>query len=252
MKSLKVLVADDESLARARLKRLVEELGHEVCAEAADGLALLKILKASDCDVVLLDVEMPKLTGAEALALWPEGGPPVVLCTAHAQFAIEAFEFGALDFVVKPVTQERLQIALTRVLSRREAFHQAVAHYQLKRLALPTRQGVVLVDCERISHASLEGELVTVFVGAEKHLSDLSLSELAERLPSGRFERVHRKTLLNLEWVTRLESLETGGYMAITQHGHRVEISRASARELRVRLGLRKPSTAEEGAPDDP
>jgi two-component system, LytTR family, response regulator len=240
--TLRVLIADDESLARSRLKRLVEELGHILLGEAVDGHDVLKQMKILSPDVVLLDVEMPKLTGAEALALWPKNGPAVVMCTAHAQFAVEAFEHGALDFVVKPVVKERLERALNRVQERRAEFGNALASYQLQRLALTTRQGVVLLDVNKISHATLEGELVTVYAGSEKYLSDMALNELAERLPVGKFERVHRKSLLNLEMVQRLESLESGGYLAFTAQNQSVEISRASARELRVKLGLRKPS----------
>ena len=92
--------------------------------------------------------------------------------------------------------------------------------------------------------AELEDELVTVFAGDQQYLTDYSLQELADRLPADKFERVHRRALLNLEHVQRLEPIETGGYFAKTKHGQSVEVSRQAARDLRKRLGLRK-------APDD-
>jgi two-component system LytT family response regulator len=99
---------------------------------------------------------------------------------------------------------------------------------------------VVLVDPAAVTHAVLEDELVTVFTKDASYLTDYTLQDVADRLPAGKFERVHRRALLNLEAVARLEPLETGGYLARTTSGHTVEVSRQAARELRKRLGLRK------------
>jgi two-component system LytT family response regulator len=243
MDKLRVLIADDEQVARSRLKRLLEALPDvEVAGECEDGTQVLERVRGGGVDVVLLDIQMPKLKGTEALALWPKDGPQVVFCTAHAQHAVEAFDSGAVDYVLKPVEPARLAKALGRVRERGspERFRAEVAKHQIDRLPITTRAGVVLIDPTAISHAVLEGELVTVYAGAEKYLTDYSLNELEERLGRGRFERVHRRALLNLTHVARLEPLETGGYFARTHGGHSIEVSRQSARELRKRLGLRK------------
>jgi two-component system, LytTR family, response regulator len=248
MERLKVLIADDEQVARARLHRLLGAMTDvEIVGECDDGDAVLSRIRQGGVDVVLLDIQMPKLKGTEALQLWPKDGPQVVFCTAHAQHALEAFDGGALDYVLKPVDAARLQKALARARERGapERFRAEVAKHQLDRLPITTRQGVVLVDPSSISHAVLEGELVTVFAGAEKYLTDYSLNELEERLGKGRFERVHRRALLNLTHVSRLEPLDTGGYFARTTAGHSVEVSRQSARDLRKRLGLRKATDEE-------
>jgi two-component system LytT family response regulator len=248
MDKLRVLIADDEQVARSRLKRLLEALPDvEVAGECEDGAQVLERVRGGGVDVVLLDIQMPKLKGTEALALWPKDGPQVVFCTAHAQHAVEAFDSGAVDYVLKPVEPARLAKALGRVRERGapERFRAEVAKHQIDRLPITTRAGVVLVDPSAISHAVLEGELVTVYAGAEKYLTDYSLNELEERLGRGRFERVHRRALLNLTHVARLEPLETGGYFARTHAGHSIEVSRQSARDLRKRLGLRKSADEE-------
>ncbi len=242
---LRVLVADDEQLARARLTRLLTALPDvEVVGECVDGQDVLTRVKTGGVDLVLLDIQMPKLTGTEALALWPDDGPLVIFCTAHAEHAVEAFEAGAVDYLLKPVEAARLKKALGRAkekdaLSR---FRGEVSKAKLERLPVTTRQGVVLVDPLSVTHAVLDGELVTVFTKDGEHLTDFSLQELETRLPAGKFERVHRRALLNLEAVARLEPLETGGYLARTHAGHTVEVSRQAARDLRKRLGLRKGS----------
>jgi two-component system LytT family response regulator len=249
---LRVLIADDELLARKRLSRLLGALPDvQVCGEAADGEAVLAAVRAGGVDVVLLDIHMPGLSGLDALALLPEDGPRVVLCTAHAEHAVDAFEHGAVDYVLKPVEPARLQKALERVRARIGAEPRARGDgaptekppqqaRALARLPIPTRQGIVLVDPETISHAALDDELVTVFTAQGEFLTDFTLNELAEKLPQDLFQRVHRRALLNLRHVARLEPLETGGYLARTSRGHAVEVSRQSARELRRMLGLRK------------
>ncbi len=250
--TLKVLVADDEALARQRLVRLLAALSDvELAGEARDGDEVLTRLAQGGVDLVLLDIQMPRLSGVEALALWPVDGPMVIFCTAHAQHAVTAFEAGAVDYLLKPIEPARLKKALDRAREKEamKAFRaqakRARESVKVSRLPITTRQGVVLLDPESISHAELKGELVTVFAGDAQYLTDFTLQELSQRLGEEKFERVHRRALLNLAHVVRLEPVETGGYLARTRHGHPVEISRQAARDLRKRLGLRK------GAEDD-
>ncbi|MBI3185990.1 MAG: response regulator transcription factor [Myxococcales bacterium] len=255
MSALRVLVADDELLARKRLSRLLSAMpGVEPCGECQDGEEVLKRVRQGGVDVVLLDVQMPGLSGVDAMALLPADGPYVVFCTAHPDHAVEAFDQGAVDYLLKPIEPARLQKALDRARSRntQRRFHaeqQAQKKVReepgINRLAVPTRQGIVLIDPATISHATLEGELVTIHCEKGEFLTDSSLQELQEKLPKERFERVHRRALLNLGHVSRLEPLDTGGYIARTTRGHAVEVSRQSARELRRRLGLRKAADEE-------
>ena len=254
---LSVLIADDELVARKRLSRLLTAFPDvTVHGEAADGEAVLEAVRAGGVDVVLLDIHMPGLSGMDALALLPAGGPHVILVTAHADHAVEAFEHGAVDYVLKPVEASRLQKALERVRVRLAAKApepgkgSAIEQLArpLSRLPIPTRQGIVLVDPGTISHATLEDELVTVFTSQGDFLTDFTLQELVDRLPPDGFYRVHRRALVNLAHVTRLEPLETGGYLARTARGHTVEVSRQSARELRRMLGLRRGTEDESGA----
>ncbi len=237
---LRILIADDEQLARKRLARLLAAFPDTtVCGEAADGEAVLAAVRQGGVDVVLLDIHMPGLSGLDALALLPEGSVHVILVTAHPDHAVDAFEHGAVDYVLKPVEAARLQKALERVRARLTPRTEA-PRAALSRLPIPTRSGIVLVDPDAISHATLEDELVTVFTTQGDFLTDFTLQELMDRLPPEGFLRVHRRALVNLAHVTRLEPLETGGYLARTPRGHSVEVSRQSARELRRMLGLRR------------
>jgi two-component system LytT family response regulator len=250
---LRVLVADDEAIARKRLVRLLAAMPDAaVEGECADAHEVLERVRGGGIDVVLLDIQMPELSGIEALQLFPADGPVVIFCTAHTAHAVAAFDVGAIDYLLKPIEAARLRKALDRARDRdaRRRYTDELARFKsrgesdvdqkpLDRLALPTRQGIVLLDPSTVSHAELDGELVTVHTADAQYLSALSLQELETRLPADRFSRVHRRALVNLEHVVRLEPNEVGGYTARTRNGRAVEISRQAARELRKRLGLR-------------
>lgn len=249
---LRVLVADDELLARKRLLRLLTAIPEvEVCGECQDGASVLARVASGGVDLVLLDIQMPGLSGLEAMELFPLDGPYVIFCTAHPDHAVQAFDAGAVDYLLKPISAARLHKALQRAQARDapRRFRAELERHRasdgngepLRRLPISTRQGIVLVDPRQITHAVLDGELVTIFTTQGQYLTDFSLQELEEKLEPGSFERVHRRALLNLEYVARLEPVDTGGYVARTLGGHAVDVSRQAARQLRRRLGLRKP-----------
>ncbi len=240
---LRVLLADDELLARRRLSRLLAEVpGVRVVGECADAEAALASVRKGGVDVALLDIHMPGLTGLDALSALGgtgSGGPLVIFCTAHPDHAIAAFDGGAVDYLLKPIELDRLRKAIDRARSRlRLASTSPPPIPALDRLAIETRQGIVLVDPARITHAVLDGALVTLVTLDAELVTDLSLQDLERRLPQGRFLRVHRRALLALEHVVRLEPVETGGFVARTVRGHVVEVSRQAARALRKRLGI--------------
>jgi two-component system LytT family response regulator len=236
---LRVLVADDEQLARQRLQRLVAEIeGVSVVAECSDVEQVLAAVKEEPVDVALLDIQMPGLSGVDALALLPDGSPHVIFCTAHPDYAVKAYEGGAIDYLLKPIEAGRLRKSLDRARARLSP-----PEARVDRLPIATKNGVLLLDPTKISHAVLDGALVSVFAEGTAHLTDASLNELERKLPH--LLRVHRRALVDLAHVERLEPLDTGGYLAHTTTKHTVEVSRQSARELRRRLGLRR------GAEDD-
>lgn len=235
--SLRVLIADDELLARKRLQRLLAALDEvEVVAECDRGDQVLRALEATEVDLALLDIQMPGLTGLDVSGLLNSDGPEVVFTTAHPEYALEAFDLGAADYLVKPIAPSRLRQAIERVRQRRA--HAAAP--TLPRLALEGRRGELrLVAPKTIAAALFDGELVTVHLSeGEALLTDLTLQQLQRRLPPDLLHRVHRRALLNLDHVERLVPLPSGGYRALTNGGVEVPISRQAARDLRKRLAV--------------
>lgn len=239
--SLRVLIADDELLARKRLHRLLSAFDDvELVGECEDGAAVLAAVRQAGgapgasgdtaIDVVLLDIDMPGLSGVEAMQLWPAQGPAIVFTTAHAQHAVEAFAGGAVDYVLKPIDAARLRQALDRVRGRR-------APTAAGRVALATRKGVILLAPTEILCACIDGASVRLDTDRGPVFTDLSLADLEARLGDA-LRRVHRQALLNLSRVDRFEDNGAGGYLAHTDGGPVVQVSRKVARQLRREWGL--------------
>ena len=240
---LRIVVCDDELMARKRVMRLLGEAqGVEAVIECESGEEVLSKLATEDVDVAILDIDMPGLSGIETVMKMPEERPYVIFLTAHPQHAIAAFEVGAVDYLMKPVDDARIEKALARARSFLDGPGPSAAPAEtarIQKLAIATRTGVELVSPNDVTHASFDGALVTVHTLTRTIFTDDTLQDLEDKLPKGAFERVHRRAILNLDLVDRLESVDSGGYVACLPTGKRVDVSRQSARRLRRRLGLR-------------
>lgn len=229
--TLRVLIADDELMARKRLQRLLGGVPDvEVVGEAVDGTEVLALLRDGlACDLVLLDVQMPNLTGVETLGLLGADRPQVVFTTAHADYAIPAFDGGATDYLLKPIEAARLVRALDRV--RERLANRTDAREPSRRVAVPTRKGVVLMAPDDLGHAAIDGESVVLHTRKGRFYKDFRLGELERRFPT--LLRVHRQALVNVDRIDRLEDADSGGYVAVLDDGARIQVSRQVARQLR-------------------
>ena len=234
MSELRVLIAEDEATARRRLRRLLQEHGGvNVVGEAEDGVELLELVRSSRPALVLLDIRMPRLGGMDAMALLDPDGPEVIFTTAYAEHAVQAFEQGAVDYLLKPIEAERLAQALERVRSKLGASQGPGDARLPARVVVATRRGLVLLRPDEISHALLEGSSCIVVARGKRFITDYRLSELERRLPASRFRRLHRQVLADLERIERLEPTPSGGYLAHLAGGEQVPVSRQEARRLR-------------------
>lgn len=243
---LRVLVCDDELMARKRVLRLLGELGGiEATFECESGEQVLARLREDDVDVAILDVNMPGMNGIDTVLAMPEERPYIVFLTAHPEHAVKAFEVGAVDYVLKPVDDARLSKAIERARTFLDhgparAGEGGAAPQKLAKLAIETHDGAALVSPSEVTHATFDGTLVSIHTSSRTILTDQTLQDLETKLgPAGSFERVHRRAIVNLDHVERLESVDSGGYVACLSTGKRVDVSRQSARKLRRRLGLR-------------
>lgn len=236
--ALRVLVVDDEPPARRRLLALIaRRSGTEVAGEAADGPAAVEAIGRLAPDVVLLDVEMPGMSGLEVVAaVGAERMPAVVFVTAYDDYAVAAFELEAVDYVTKPVEPERLGRALDRAARRIAAERQEALLRLLERSASVARGPARLlvqdgdrayfVPLDEVSHLAARGNYVELHAGGRRHLVRDTLARLERTLDPGRFVRIHRSTIVNLDRVRELQPLYHGDWVAILDDGTKLRVSR--------------------------
>lgn len=204
--TLKVLIVDDEALARSRLRSLVGDCGAQVGDEAANAAQAVAILQRERFDVALLDIHMP---GADGMTLARamqtlENPPAVVFVTAHAEHALQAFELEAVDYLTKPVRLERLQQALQKVHKALRAEQGRQEDLTHKSLVIQDRGRTERVPLDEVLYLKAELKYITVRTAAKSYIFDGSLSELEER-HAPRFMRIHRNALVARSAVRALE-----------------------------------------------
>ncbi len=244
---MKALVIDDEPLARAEMRRLLRAHPDiEIVGEAADADQARAAIKRTAPDLLFLDVQMPEETGFDLLVSLGEGVPPVIFTTAFDQHAVRAFEFGALDYLVKPVEPERLALALERVRHRSPdtVITTADSAVALPRLT-PTEKVFVrhndrcwFVALEAIRGFESDGDSVRLWLADATPTLHRSLAQLEERLPAELFFRANRSEIINLRNVERVEPWFSGTLKATLTGGRTVELSRRQSQLFRDRLGL--------------
>jgi two-component system LytT family response regulator len=242
---MRTLIVDDEAPARERLKRYLATLeGVEVIGEAKDGLQAVEMIEARSPELVLLDIQRPGLDGfgvVEAL----EDPPAIIFVTAYDQFAIQAFEVHALDYLLKPFSRERLAKAILRA---QEALDEgqdlsaqigpllegltAQGHY-LTRLAVRDRECIRLLDADKVDWIDIEDEQVLVHVGDQGYAIRRTLTDLEARLDPQQFFRAHRSAIVNLDRVQEIIPWFKGRYILRLTTDAEVDLSRARARALR-------------------
>ncbi len=229
---MRILIADDEPVARQVLREHVEAIPSlEIAGEASTGKETLQRILDWDPDVVLLDQQMPELDGlAVVRSLRGAHTPLIIFVTAYERHALEAFEVGAVDYLLKPVRRERLEKAIEK------------ARRQLK--SLPAAQGpkkivgrrgtdLYLLDPSEIVAFQADGELVHIITTGQRYLSDHSLRALEEKLERPRFRRVHRGTLINTDHLRKISPLSSRRWLLKMSNGFEAVVSKRLASAIR-------------------
>ncbi len=243
MKPLKVALADDEPLARARLARLLREGGCEVLAELPDGPSVLAWMKeAPALDAFFLDIQMPGANGLEVMAELP-AQLPVVFVTAFSEHAVRAFEAAAADYVLKPVSSERLERTLARLRERGGSARPVEAATPAGRYPVKAGEGHVFLELKRTTHFEVEDEVVWAWAGGTAKAQRFrtawtTLAEVEAHFPAAGLMRIQRHLLLRPEAVAGLRALEGGRASVRVGEGLELEVSRSVTPRLKELLGL--------------
>jgi DNA-binding LytR/AlgR family response regulator len=249
---IKSLIVDDEPIARQVLREELDQIPDvEIVGEAEHGEDALRKIAALEPDVVFLDLQMPGMGGFEVIRRL-EGGklPIVVIVTAYDQHAIQAFEAGAMDYLLKPVTEARLGKALDRVrrlygkrLEIAESLAQLAATPAEPQAAARTRKIVgrkgeeyFLLDIEEVLAFQADGELVWIVTRQQRFLATQSLRSLEERLKEKSFRRVHRNAIVNINHVRKMSAMSSQRWLLTLNNGQEFMVSNRQARGVRDML----------------
>jgi DNA-binding LytR/AlgR family response regulator len=244
---MNALIVDDEPLARQVLREELEAIGGvTVVGEAEDGQAALAAIHSRKPDLVLLDIQMPGMSGLDVLRAYTGGEhiPVFVFVTAYDEHALAALEAGAIDYLLKPVAQQRLERAIdkARRLYRHPADSlEAIAQIQnaiapaspssplRRRIVGRSRKEYYLLDTEEVLAFQAEGELVWILTPKQKFLATQTLKSIQEKLTGLNFHRIHRNALVNLDHIRKMTPLSSGRWQLTLSNGQEFIVSKRQA-----------------------
>jgi len=242
--SLRVLIVDDEPLARQVAREYAEACpGVQVVGECANGFEAIRAVSDHVPDVLVLDVQMPKLSGFDVLELIGRG-PAVIFATAHDEFALRAFEVHAVDYLLKPFSQARFAEALERARGRllagdalpADALRTALRLARIDRILVRDGHKVQVVPVDTLDYVQAQDDYVLLHAGERRLLKEQPLSSLEGQLDPTGFVRIHRSYLVNVTRIARVELEAKDRRVVVLQTGVRLPVSRAGAQRLADRL----------------
>jgi two-component system, LytTR family, response regulator len=236
---IRTLIVDDEPLARSNLRVLLRSDPQiEVIAECSSGVEAIQQIRRSKPDVLFLDVQMPECDGFDVLEQLGADQPrAIVFVTAYDQYALRAFEAGALDYLLKPFDNARFERTLQRV--KHNLQREADSTSKVERIIVKSAGQIVFVKHAEIDWIEAADYYSCLHVGAKSHLLRRSMTELENDLDPSHFCRIHRSAIVNLSRVQSLRIGPDAEYEVLLESGEAVRLSRRYRAQLQQRLGLR-------------
>lgn len=237
---VRAVIVEDEPLARASLREYAGEVDWlSIVGEAADGIEAVRLIDSLEPDLLFLDISLPESSGLEVIERIRHK-PEIVFTTAHDQYALAAFEVGALDYLLKPFGRQRFGAMLERVRRRLQSAvpapdrARAAFASPLRRLFARTRDAIVPIDVSTVQHISASGDYVEVHSDRGSHLLHTSLGELAARLDPEVFRQVHRSHIINLDAIVKLVPFDSRRFLIQLRDGKEILASRSASEMLRA------------------
>ena len=240
---MKILIVDDEKPARDLVLNYLDggEYIKEVL-EASNGFEGVKLANLFKPDLILLDIQMPKLNGFEMLELI-DNPPPVIFCTAYDEFAIKAFEKNAIDYLLKPFSKSRLLEALTKVENSKTQDSPSLntiinVDQPLERIVVKSAKSIDIISVNEIQYLKSQDDYVEINAKGKKHLKNQRLKYYESALNSNQFVRVHRQYIVNIEHINKLDKYGKESYTAQLKSGDSISISASGYVKLKGVLDM--------------
>jgi two-component system, LytTR family, response regulator len=244
------IIIDDEQPARELIKHYLKDFPEiQLLGDYQDGFAGLKAIHELKPDLIFLDIQMPKLTGFELVELL-EDPPCIIFSTAYDQYAIKAFEMTAVDYLLKPYSSERfgqaIKKAQEKILSRSNDTNQVAKLVEtldanpeyLQRIAVKTRHKIEVIPVDGISYIEADDDYVTIHSGTEKYLKEKTMKFMESHLDPNHFVRIHRSSIVNVNYISRLELYQKETYNVLLKDGTNLRASTTGYKELKRLLNL--------------
>ena len=248
-KNIRALLVDDETPARNRLARMLEQYQDlEIVGQTSDGLKALEEIERLKPDVVFLDIEMPELDGLGVAQAMGPNGPKIVFVTAYDEHALRAFEVSAIDYLLKPVTEQRLETAMSKLRKERSngnsnlptLLQNLAVTKGSRRFAVKCGAKYIVFDPSKVSAILARDHYAAMMIEGRELLADDPLDELVARLNPEQFIRIHRSAAINVDYLQELEHAGDRKYIAVLSDSckTRVPVSRERLADLKNRLGI--------------
>lgn len=244
MTKQKAIIVEDEKLARDLVKNyLSNHTNIELVGEYADGFTGLKAINELKPDIVFLDVQMPKLTGLELLEL-VEGSPHIIFTTAYDEYAINAFDLNAVDYLLKPFSKDRFDRALDRVSNKNTLNNvnhlktHVVENKVLDKIVVKSNNNIHVIPLSEILYIESEDDYVMIHTTKGKYLKHQTMKFYEKNLDASTFIRIHRSIIVNISEVKKIEKYGKDSYKVILENEIGLKVSRTRYQELKTILGI--------------
>ena len=250
MKPIKAVIIEDEAPARELVKAyLAEEPDIEIAEECENGFEGIKAIAKHQTDLIFLDVQMPKLTGFEMLELLDEF-PQIIFTTAYDQYAIKAFELNAVDYLMKPFSKERFLKSVNKAKQRisnskdsKSTVKKLVDKVKeesgpIDRIFVKTGSRIDVIPVGEIIRIDAQDDYAEIITKKKSYLKKETMNYLEKNLPPANFIRVHRSSIINSDYMEKIEKYGKESYVVVLKDGSRVNVSKSRIKELRTSLGI--------------
>ncbi|MBN1598502.1 MAG: LytTR family transcriptional regulator DNA-binding domain-containing protein [Bacteroidales bacterium] len=248
MKKIRSIIIEDEELGRELIKNYLKDRNEiEIVYECENGFEGAKAIQEQKPDLVFLDIQMPKLNGFEMLEIL-DNKPEIIFTTAYNQYAIQAFELNAIDYLLKPFSKERLLGALEKAVNRivnqqpqNEKVEKLIQHPLdeiIERVVVKTHYKIHVIPVEKIRYLEAQDDYVMIYTQDGKHLKQATMKYFEQHLNPNDFMRVHRSYIVRLDQVIQLEPYGKDSYVAKLKDGPSVKISKSGFKTLKEKLNF--------------
>jgi len=244
MKKIRAIIIEDEKLARDLIKEYMQDIDNiELVGESPDGFSGLKAISELKPDLIFLDIQMPKISGFEMLELI-EVLPHIIFTTAYDQYAIKAFEMNAVDYLLKPFSKERFDLAIEKVIDRinldvqGEEVKKLVEHFGtseelLDRVVVKKGSKIIIIPVDQINYIESQDDYVMIHSSSGNFLKQRTMNYFETHLDNSVFIRIHRSFIVRINQIEQMELYEKDSYILILKTGDKLRVSKTGYKNLK-------------------